>query len=43
MKRNLYIIILSLIALAVQADNRQGIDYYKASEPTVASRLFEKQ
>ena len=43
MKRNLYIIILSLIALAVQADNRQGIDFFKAGEPTVASRLFEKQ
>lgn len=43
MKRNLYIIILSLIAVAVQADNRQGIDFFKADEPTVASRLFEKQ
>ena len=43
MKKNLYIIILSFIAIAVYADNRQGIDFYKAGEPTIASRLFEKQ
>lgn len=43
MKKNLYIILLSFIAIAVYADNRQGIDFYKAGEPTIASRLFEKQ
>ena len=43
MKKDLYIIILSFIAIAVYADNRQGIDFYKAGEPTIASRLFEKQ
>ena len=43
MKKNLYIILLSFIAIAVYADNRQGIDFYKAGEPTIASWLFEKQ
>lgn len=35
MKKDLYIIILSFIAIAVYADNRQGIDFYKADRKSV--------
>ena len=40
MIKNLYILILSLIAIAIHADNQQGIAYYKAGEPTIASQLL---
>lgn len=43
MIKNLYIFILSLVAIATHADNQQGIAYYKAGEPTIASQLFNKQ
>ena len=43
MIKNLYILALSLIAIAIHADNQQGIAYYKAGEPTIASQLFNKQ
>ena len=43
MIKNLYILILNLIAIAIHADNQQGIAYYKAGEPTIASQLFNKQ
>ena len=43
MIKNLYIFILSLVAIAIHADNQQGIAYYKAGEPTIASQLFNKQ
>lgn len=43
MKKYVYILILSFIAIAVRADNRQGIDFYKAGEPVIANRLFERQ
>ena len=43
MIKNLYILALSLIAIAIHADNQQGIAYYKAGEPTIARQLFNKQ
>ena len=43
MIKKLYILILSLIAIAIHADNQQGIAYYKAGEPTIAHQLFSKQ
>ena len=43
MLRNIYIFIISLLAVHAQADNSQGIAFYKAGETAVAKQLFEQQ
>ncbi len=43
MRRNIYILIISLLATIAYADNNPGIDFYQAGEPDIARKLFEKQ
>ena len=43
MTRNIYILIISLLATIAYADNNPGIDFYKAGEPGIAKKLFEEQ
>lgn len=43
MTRNIYILIISLLATIAYAGNNPGIDFYKAGEPDIAKKLFLKQ
>ena len=43
MTRNIYILIISLLATIAYAGNNPGIDFYKAGEPDIAKKLFLEQ